>query len=271
MYCPECGSDAADAKYCPECGTQLEGVRSAVKGGAKTTGSARKATSGGGRAAARPAASSGPAKAASTPSRSSGTNPLYLWGGIALIAVIVVVAVLIANHQSSSSNTTADVSGSYSDLVTRANKMFDDGQPYLRSGDMATAASYYSKVAQVYQAAWQKQSTDPAVGADFATSLFYAGDTQGALAIVAQALKLNPTGQVLQNALLNKGNYLAMAGRAAISQGNKAEGEKLLTQAKASYEASIKVAPSSETAKMASNQIKQLSVIKPVPTAGTTP
>lgn len=269
MFCPECGNDAGEAKFCPECGTQLDQVRAAVKSPRTTGARARKAP----RAAtadAAPVAVQAPAQQAQ-----GGMKPLYLWLGVLGVAIVAAILVVVFTSDKSSSSSsvggTVDLSGSYSDLVKRANTMYDTGQQYLQSGDMAKATQYYAKVAQVYQAAWQKQATDPAVGADFATSLFYAGDTQGALAIVNQALKLKPTDDVLQKALMNKGNFLAMAGRVAISKGNDATGQKLLAQAKASYEASIKVAPGTATAKQAQSEITTLSQVTPAAAVSTTP
>jgi hypothetical protein len=51
---------------------------------------------------------------------------------------------------------------------------------------------------------------------------------------------------VLQKALLNKANFLAMAGRVAMQSGQTAKSKQLFAEAKASYRASIKVDPASD-------------------------
>jgi hypothetical protein len=270
MYCPECGSDAADAKYCPECGTQLEGVRSAVKGGAKTTGSARKATSGGGRAAARqaPAKESG-AQAAARP-RSTGTNPAYLWGAIGLIALVVVVAVVITQRSSEPSTTAAtataapplsavDTSGSYEELVAAGNTYFDTGSPLISSKQIDVAAPWFAAAAKAYAAAWKKKPGDPAVGTDYATSIFYSAtgpqDVEAAIRQVDKVIAKNPD---FQNARFNKGNYLAMLARMTEQGGDKAQATKLFAQAKAEYQAAIAIDATSQSGQAAAEALKTL-------------
>ena len=232
MYCPACGFDAGDAKFCAGCGTRLEGVRKAARGGGPPD-------------LDRPPRHSAPRPAASA------VKPLYLWIAVVVVPLVVLVAMLaLAHHKTAigSAAPVADTSGSYQELVQRANNHFDQGNPYIGQGNFTAAAPYFVAAAQEYAAAWSQRSTDPAVGTDFATSLFYAGDLQGAIGMVDEVLKLEPTGSVLQKALLNKGNFLAMAGRAAMQAGQTAKGRKLLAQAKASYQASIKVDPTSDVA-----------------------
>ena len=235
MYCPECGFDAGDARFCPECGTRLEDLRKAAR-----------------RAAAAPRSprdpGSPPRRSAPRPS-TLGVRPLYLWIAVAVVPAIVVIAMLVlASHRSATGSAApvADTSGSYQQLVQRANDHFDQGKPYSDQGDFTAAAPYFVAAAKEYDAAWSQQSTDPAVGVDYATSLFYAGDVQGAIGMVDTVLKLKPTGSVLQKALLNKGNFLAMAGRVAVQNGQSAKGKQLFAAAAASYRASIKVDPASD-------------------------
>jgi tetratricopeptide (TPR) repeat protein len=235
MYCPECGFDAGDAKFCPECGTELENVRKAARRAA---------------AAPRPPRDPGlPPRRSAPRSSTMGVRPLYLWIAVAVVPVVVIVAMLVlASHRSATGSAApvADTSGSYQQLVLRANKHFDQGKPYIDQGNFTAAAPYFVAAAKEYDAAWSQQSTDPAVGADYATSLFYAGDVQGAIGMVNTVLKLKPTGGVLQKALLNKGNFLAMAGRVATQNGQTARSKQLFAEAYASYRASIKVDPASD-------------------------
>jgi tetratricopeptide (TPR) repeat protein len=165
------------------------------------------------------------------------------------VPLAVVIAVLtLAEHKFSTGRAApvADTSGSYSQLVQRANGHFDQGSPYIDRGNFTGGAPYFAAAAKEYDAAWSLRSNDPAVGTDYATSLFYAGDVQGAIGMVDKVLELKPTGSVLQKALLNKGNFLAMAGRVALQSGHTVQGKQLLGQAKASYQASIKIDPASD-------------------------
>ena len=50
-----------------------------------------------------------------------------------------------------------------------------------RTKQQSTGVQYFAAAAKVYRAAWKQQATDPNVGTDYATSLFYSGDTDGAL------------------------------------------------------------------------------------------
>lgn len=282
MYCPECGFDAGEAKFCPECGTKLDQVRAAVRGGGsaaapkaarpsvKTTGSA-----------ARPPRDPdlGPTRASSAPrpQSSSGIKPLHLWMGVAVVAVVIVATLFALHNNGSSSPSTgsssapvADTSGSYAVLVTRANNHYNQGQPYIDQGNFTAAAPYFAAAAQEYGAAWAKQATDPGVGTDYATSLFYAGDVQGAIKQVDKALKLKPTGQILQNALLNKGNFVAMSARVAQQSGRAAKVANLFAEAKALYQASIKVDATSAAAKLAQQGLTGLTA-SATPAPSTSP
>jgi hypothetical protein len=251
MYCPECGFDAGSAKFCPECGTKLENVRKAMRGG--------------GRAAAPHDGSTKGDSVRSAPRTAAwGLKPLHLWIAVAVVPLVVVISMLaLAGHKSSTESATpvAETSGSYRQLVQRGNSHFDQGMPYIDQGNLDAGAPYFVAAAKEYGAAWSQQSTDPAVGTDLATSLFYAGDVQGAIAMVDKVLELGPTGSVLQKALLNKGNFLAMAWRVAMQSGQTAKGRRLLAQARASYQASIKVDPASDVVVLDRQGIADLGTI----------
>jgi hypothetical protein len=254
MYCPECGEDAGQAKFCPECGTKLDEVRSA-RSGAKTTGTVAKKKAGAGGA--------GAGVQAPTPKGGSGMNPMYVWIIVAVVAVIGVVAVWSLTRSDGTSTTSGgkvDTSGSYSDLVQRANGLYDQGQAKIDGGDFEGGATLFGDAANVYAAAWAQQPGDPAVGTDYATALFYSGNIEVALTQIAQVLKDNPT---FQNALYNKGNFLAHKARIAAGSGNKAQAAKLRAEAKLAYEAAIKVDPTSGSGKAAASAIKTLDQTKP--------
>ncbi|HMK91908.1 MAG TPA: zinc ribbon domain-containing protein [Thermoleophilia bacterium] len=281
MYCPECGFDAGEAKFCPECGTKLDQVREAVRGagaakGPRTTGSTRAgaARKGGDRTddAVESAPRGGPRPA------KSGTNPTYVWIGVAVVAIVAAVAMyMLTTHKGSGSSGTssvaADTSGSYQQLVQRANAHYDQGSPYIQQGDFSAAQPYFVAAAKEYGAAWAQQANDPQVAGDYATSLFYVGDPNGALSMANKALKLRPTGQLLQTILFNKGNYLAMIGRQEVQSGKAKAGQAHLAQAGAAYRKAVAADPGSQTGKDAQSALAGLSKVTPAasPSASSVP
>jgi len=278
MYCPECGFDAGEAKFCPECGTKLDQVREAVRGagaakGARTTGAARGAAGQGAAAAAASAVgdtTEAAPRGGPRPAK-SGTNPMYVWIVIAVVAVVAVGAWYLvrggggSSSSGSSSGTpvTANTTGTYDQLVQRANAHYDQGNPFAQKGDFTSAQPYFLAAAKEYAAAWAQRATDPNVASDYSVALFYAGDPNGALSIVNKALALKPKGDTLQTALYNKGNYLAMIGRGEVQSGKTAAGKADLAQAKAAYKASIAVAKSTAIGQAAKQALAGLSQIAP--------
>ena len=57
----------------------------------------------------------------------------------------------------------------------RANGLYDQGAAAFDAEQYDQGAAYFEAAAKVYAAAWKQQSTDPGVGTDYATSLFYSG------------------------------------------------------------------------------------------------
>jgi tetratricopeptide (TPR) repeat protein len=227
MFCPHCGTDAGDAKFCPECGTSLAEL-----------------------APRKPPAKAAPA---------TGLSPTTLWIVIGIAAAVVVVAVIIlagsfSNKKATSADTSsgsiaADTSGTYAELVTRANGLYDQGDAAFmsNSADSSTrAAEYFSAAATVYAAALQKQPGDPKVRTDYATSLFYSGQTDAALKQVTQILKDNP---VFQPALLNEGIFLTHKGQFAQQAGQKAEARAWFAKGKVALTKAIAIDPNSSLAK----------------------
>ena len=127
----------------------------------------------------------------------------------------------------------ADTSGSYSQLVQRANGLYDQGAQAFQKKQQSAGVQYFAAAAEVYRAAWKQQATDPNVGTDYATSLFYSGDTDGALRQVDEVLTKSPS---FQTAHLNKGVYLQAASQTAKDDGRKAEADSLLAQARTEFE-----------------------------------
>ena len=269
MYCPECGFDAGNANYCPECGTELAILKQAraprsprTTGNGGKTGAARRPRelTSHQRASKR---SGGAAQQRPAPRRASKVSPLVVWVLVA-IAVAAALAVVFVVDRSGGSATggaaaapappVADTSGSYGALVARANDLYDQGAQIGQSSDNSAqdlSAQYFATAAQIYAAAWKKQPGDPAVGTDYATSLFYSGRTDAAIKQVDTVLAKNPT---YQSALYNKGNYVATQARIAKQDGQSAEATRLFAQAKAAYDAAARVDPSSESGQQAAQQ-----------------
>jgi hypothetical protein len=266
MYCPECGNDADDAKFCPECGADLAGVKSALSG--KTTGQqgGSKSRQGG----RQPKAGSAP-----PPPAKRGISPALIWGLFGGIAVVVIVIVVMmsggsndngapadAGTQSGGPATpvTADTSGSYRELVTRANGLYDQGAAEMPDGiPNEQGAAYFGAAAKVYEAAWAKQPGDPNVGTDWSISLFYSGDVDGAVKQVNVVLDADSR---FQPGLFNKGIFLSHLSR--LTQ-DKAEAEKYTDQARTALTAAVAVDPSSEVGKQADAALKGLQSSSPAP------
>ena len=265
-YCPNCGTQVGEAKFCPECGTDLSAVRRALRGEqpseadppartVRTTGGRRRAGSGTG--PAEPSEPRPPAAAVG----SRGLSPWILVGGaVVAVAVILVVVLLGVRGGGTSSGSTstgtssqsatpvaADTSGTYSQLVNRANGLYDKGATAF-SKNLSQSVNYFGAAAKIYQAAWKKKSGDPNVGTDWATSVFYSGDIQGALSIVEMVLVKNPS---FQPALFNKGNFLFHQAQQIDPTGKSAESKKLNAQAKAIYLRAAAVDPKSDLGKQA--------------------
>jgi len=175
---------------------------------------------------------------------------------------VVVAIVIVAGGQSSdgsgsstSGPVVADTSGSYSELVGRANDFYDQGITAFGKDDATGGTEYFRAAAEVYRAAWKKQSGDPNVGTDLAVSLFYSRHHDEALKQVDVVLKKNPD---FQPAHLNKGIFLQTEASEAKDQGEKAKAADFLTQAKAAFEKAVSIDRNSETGKRAAEQLQSL-------------
>jgi len=252
MYCPECGNDAGDAKFCPECGANLAGVQHALRGN----------DAGGNEAAA------GAPAAAPAPKR--GLSPAVIWGGFAVVAVVVIVVVVMVSggFGSSGSEGTASTTGgsagaapvgvttgSYDELVQTANELYDKGDAAFQSQDFAGGGEYFQAAAMTYAAAWQKKKTDPGVGTDFATSLFYSGNIDAALKQIDEVVKKFPD---YQAAFYNLGNYLAHKARIAEQEGDKQTAKADMAAAKEAYTKAVALDPESDIGKAADASLQSL-------------
>lgn len=251
MYCPECGNDAGDAKFCPECGANLAGVPDALRGKAP-----------GGQDGAAAAATAAPAR--------RGLSPAVVWGVFGVIAVVVIVVVVMVSGgfgSPGSEGTAATTggsagavpvgvtSGTYDELVQKANEFYDKGDAAFQSQDFNGGGQYFQAAAMTYAAAWQKKKTDPGVGTDFATSLFYSGNIDSALAQIREVVKKFPE---YQAAYYNLGNYLAHQARIAESEGDKQAAKEGMAAAKEAYTKAIAIDPESEVGKASDASLQSL-------------
>jgi hypothetical protein len=259
--CPDCGSEVADAKFCPDCGADLR----RTGGGA----SVRRTGPPGRRAPrARAPQSSRQASAARRPSK--GLSPALIWGGFGVIAVIVVLAIVVAGGGDATSASTtptgttggqpaqpvnAETSGSYGELVQRANGLYDQGASAFDSKRYDQGAEYFRAAAKVYAAAWKKQSTDPNVGTDYATSLFYSGSIDAAVRQVERVLAKSPG---FQTGWFNKGNYLSDKARLAEESGDTETAKASYADARAAYEKAIAIDENSSVATQAQEYLGKL-------------
>ena len=259
MYCPECGNDAGSAKFCPECGADLAGVQDALSG---KSGAAKAARQGGGAPATKTATTTGGPKRIS---------PAVIWGGFGALALIVIVVVLMVSGVFGSGGSgddtaanasgapaqavSADTSGSYGELVARANDLYDQGDSAFQNQDFEQGGAYFAAAAKVYAAAWEKQATEPTVGTDFAVALFYSGDIPGATAQIDAVLKADPD---FQKAWLNKGIFLSHEGRISEQGGDKKAAQKLLAEAKTAFTRAVAIDPKSEAGQQADQSLQQL-------------
>lgn len=201
--------------------------------------------------------------AAKQPSRLS---PTVIWMSFATIAVIVVIGAFAFTRSTpgasgspsgtqATSPIAADTSGSYSQLVQRANGLYDQGAQAFQKKDQSGGAKYFAAAAVVYRAAWKQQATDPNVGTDYATSLFYSGDTDRALKQVNVVIAKRPD---FQTAHLNKGIYLENAAQNAQKAGEKTKADSLLAQAKAEFQKAVSIDPGSSAGAKAAEDLKSL-------------
>jgi tetratricopeptide (TPR) repeat protein len=257
MYCPECGNDAGSAKFCPECGANLAGVQDALKGKA----AAAKTTE-----AAAPDATVAADAPAGGPKRLS---PAIIWGGFGALALIVIVIVVMvsggfggtaAETTADASNAPAqaveaDTSGSYEELVQRANDLYDQGDAAFQNQDFEQGGQYFAAASQIYAVAWKKQATDPGVGTDYSVTLFYSGDIDGALKQIDAVLKVNPD---FQKAWLNQGIFLSHEARIAEQEGDTKLADKYDAQAKQALTKAVAIDPKSDAGKQADQSLQAM-------------
>jgi tetratricopeptide (TPR) repeat protein len=168
--------------------------------------------------------------------------------------VVAIVVALVLVYSGDSGTTT---SGNYSDLVSRANDLYDQGDTAFQANDIEKGTQLFAQAAQLYRTAWKKQSGDPNVGTDYATALFYSGDFQGAVKQIDVVLKADPK---FQTGWFNKGNYLAHEARFAERMKRTEDARKLYAQAREAYLKAVALDPKSDVGKEADARLKDLPV-----------
>jgi tetratricopeptide (TPR) repeat protein len=179
--------------------------------------------------------------------------------GFAVIAVVVVAIVFAAGGGSSgdpaataAEPVAADTSGSYSELVDRANGLYDQGIEAFNRDDSAGGEAYFKAASQVYRAAWKKQPGDPNVGTDLAVSLFYMRHHDEGLKQIEVVIKQSPG---FQAAHLNKGIFLQTEAREAE---DKAKAADYLAEAKLAFQKAVSIDPASDAGKHAAEALQSL-------------
>ena len=191
-----------------------------------------------------------------------------IWGGFGIAAVVVIlVVVLVTSGDGGSTDTpvatgtqsvqpvSADTSGSYGALVERANGLYDQGAAAFEADQFDQGAAYFEAAAKVYAAAWKRQSTDPGVGTDYATSLFYSGEIERAISQVEKVLAQSPE---FQTAWFNKGNYLAEKARQADEDGDAKTAKTAFADARVAYQEAVTLDSSSASGQQAQQRLDEL-------------
>jgi hypothetical protein len=285
--CAACGSEIPKgARFCPECG---EPARGAAEGRARDavpeeSGETAAPGSGGGRRtgtrgkgagarqqrrqqprAGRPAG--GQDKRAATTKPGGRVSPVVTWGVIAAVAAVAIVVVVFYAAGRGGSGTAAspgsqsptpvvaDTTGAYSDLVARANSLYDQGTTKYNARQYAQGGVFFAAAATVYAAALKQQSTDPGVGTDFATALFYSGKVDAAIAQVDRVLAQSPQ---FQTAWFNKGNYLAEKGRQTTQAGDAKAAKAAYAGARVAYQKAIDLGSATSSGQQAKQQLGKL-------------
>lgn len=132
---------------------------------------------------------------------------------------------------------TPDTRGTYSELVTRANGLYDQGSAQMQQ-DEAIGAGFFAAAAAVYAAALEQKGGDPGVTLDYAVSLFYSGDTDMAMRQVDAVIAANPD---FSKAYLNKGIFLTHEAKLA-EVASAGSGSDLYVQARVALEKAASVA-----------------------------
>ncbi len=278
--CAACGGDLPDgARFCPECGA----ARGARRGEGTDAPAAKPSASGGRRTGTR-GRSAGAGKvrqrrqeqprhappsepASRPPAGPRRISPAVIWGGFGLLAAVVVFAIVFAVNgggeatsaaspaAQSATPVSADTSGGYAQLVQRANGLYDEGAAAFEAEQWEQGGAYFTAAAKVYAAAWKQKATDPNVGTDYATSLFYSGEVEKAISQVETVLAQSPD---FQTGWFNKGNYLAERARHAEQDGDAKAAEAAYDDARAAFRKAVSLGADTSSGQQAQSRLDEL-------------
>lgn len=267
--CPQCGAEDDEASFCPECGEEMPAGHRQLRQ-KRAAGSASQPR-GQSQRQQRPRSARRAEERRGYAQRSgSGRTVAYIWLGFAAAAVIVVLVIMMVaggggtNAATSSAadapasdalTAAADTSGSYSELVARANDLYDKGIAAYNNNDVAAGEQNFRDAAEVYKAAWSKEPGDPNVGTDYAVALFYRRHHDEGLQQIETVLKKNPR---FQPALLNRGIFLQAESDEAEQRGETEKAAQFLADAKQALEKAVRIDPDSESGKRAAQVLQEM-------------
>ena len=147
----------------------------------------------------------------------------------------------------------ADTSGTYTQLVKRANALYNQGS-VSPGREVRSGVRVFLAASKVYAGAWEKQATEPSVGTDLATSLFYSGKSTR----LWRSRQGPRAAQEFQTAALNKGNYLAQKASDDDKAGNVTAAKAAYAGARVAYQKAIDLDPKSSSGQQAQQQLGAL-------------
>ena len=139
--------------------------------------------------------------------------------------------------------------------MQRGNGLYDQGAAAFDAQKYDQGAAYFAAAAKVYAAAWKQQNTEPGVGTDYATALFYSGQIEPALSQIARVLAKAPE---FQTAWFNKGNYLAEKARQAEQDGDAAAAKAANADARVAYEKAVALGADTASGQQAQQRLDAL-------------
>jgi len=186
-------------------------------------------------------------------------HPLHSIIALAAVTVGAVAIVIALGSRSGQPTSTAaaepiaaDTSGSYSELVDRANGLYDQGIEAFNKDDSAGGVAYFKAASEVCRAAWKKQPGDPNVGTDLAVALFSMRHHDEGLKQIEVVVKKDPD---FQAAHLNKGIFLQTEAGEATDKGKAAD---FLAQAEVAFQKAVRIDPASDAGNHAAEVLQSL-------------
>jgi len=241
FFCSNCGTrNPAGANFCYKCGTTLRatGTRPPPppkKGGTKKVGGKQKRTPSQGRSGG-------------TERKSGSMSPNLLYGGFAIIALIILAIVYINRH--TDNNLSAPDPGAAGHAVNlqsleeaRQAMQTDSGNPtaVLHYANKLFDAGLFQQAIEMYQKYLTDRPEDSDARIDMGVCYFQLGQNEKAVSVMEEALKYNPKHQ--------KGHY--NLGIVNFHLGN-------IAKAREWFQKTIDINPDADVAEMARKQLAEL-------------